>query len=164
MPNFKFNILSVSGITNTSNLRILFYSDKFCIQELVHKKVIGRGKNCNGLYVLDNSNCDDYSLVVTADIWHSRLGHPSKKYMSLLCNKLNCNIDDMNKEFPCYVCPLAKQRKLPFNKHTSFAVNKFDLIHCDTWSPYHIQSHSKHRYFLTLVDDKTRFTCIYLMK
>ena len=40
----------------------------------------------------------------------------------------------------------------------------FDLIHCDIWGPYHLNSHSGHRFFLTLVDDCTRFTWIFLLK
>lgn len=37
-----------------------------------------------------------------------------------------------------------------------------NLVHCDTWSPYHIPTH--YQYFLTLVDDCTKFTWVYLMK
>lgn len=51
-----------------------------------------------------------------------------------------------------------------YTKNVTFANEKFDLLHCDTWGPYHIKSHSQHQYFLTLVDDKTRVTWIYLMK
>ena len=40
----------------------------------------------------------------------------------------------------------------------------FDLIHCDIWGPYHIPSYSGYQYFLTLVDDCTRFTWLYLLK
>ena len=40
----------------------------------------------------------------------------------------------------------------------------FDLIHCDIWGPYHLNSHSGHKYFLTLVDDCTKFTWIFLLK
>lgn len=42
--------------------------------------------------------------------------------------------------------------------------NLFDLIHCDIWGPYHVSSHSGYNYFLTLVDDYSRFTWIYILR
>lgn len=69
-----------------------------------------------------------------------------------------------NKIIPCQICPLAKQRRLPFKSNNHLSENAFDLIHLDIWGPFHTASHSGHRYFLTLVDDRTRFTRIYLLK
>lgn len=40
----------------------------------------------------------------------------------------------------------------------------FDLIHCDTWGLYHTPTCAGHTFFLTLVDDCTRFTWVFLMK
>ena len=140
------------------------FADYFYIQETLHKKVIGRGKAVHGLYILDEYNDTAHTLAVTTTTWHSRLGHLSNKHLALLRNTISCNVHDINKDFPCYICPLAKQKKLSFPKNVTFANEKFDLLHCDTWGPYHIKSHSQHQYFLTLVDYKTRFTWIYLMK
>ena len=43
-------------------------------------------------------------------------------------------------------------------------MNAFDLIHIDIWGPINILSVHGHRYFLTIVDDCTRHTWIYVMK
>ena len=40
----------------------------------------------------------------------------------------------------------------------------FSLIHCDTWGPYRVSTCNGHKYFLTIVDDHTRTTWVYLMK
>jgi len=40
----------------------------------------------------------------------------------------------------------------------------FELIHCDIWGGYSIPTHNGARYFLTIVDDFTRCTWVYLMK
>ena len=40
----------------------------------------------------------------------------------------------------------------------------FDLMHCVIWGPYHTPTYGGHKYFLTLVDDNTRFTWRYLVK
>lgn len=40
----------------------------------------------------------------------------------------------------------------------------FDLIHCDVWKPYSVATYAGHRYFLSLVDDCTMFTWVYLVR
>lgn len=50
--------------------------------------------------------------------------------------------------------------------HSSLITNcPVDHLICytDIWGPYHIPSHSGHKYFLTLVDDCSKFTWIYLL-
>ncbi|XP_060972294.1 uncharacterized protein LOC133038222 [Cannabis sativa] len=133
------------------------------LNDKLHLKEIGRGSSSTGLYTLDTARSKNV-LSVTADLWHSRLGHLSQKRLALLSNQLNCAVNTLHQYTPCYIFPLAKQRKLPFPNKNSFANNRFDLVHCDTWGPYHIPSHSNYKYFLTLVDDHTRFTWIYLMQ
>ena len=39
-----------------------------------------------------------------------------------------------------------------------------DLIHCDVWGLFAKSTHDGFRYFLTIVDDATRSTSVYLMK
>lgn len=58
----------------------------------------------------------------------------------------------------CTVCPLAKQTRLPFSVSTSIAHSNFDIIHGDMWGPYRVSTYDGKSYFLTLVDDYSRFT------
>lgn len=39
----------------------------------------------------------------------------------------------------------------------------FDLIHMDVWGPYKVATYNGMKYFLTLVDDKSRWTCTFLL-
>lgn len=60
--------------------------------------------------------------------------------------------------------PFVKQTRLPFplsNNRTSAA---FDPIHMDVWGPYNTLTYDGIRFFLTLVDDYTRWTWIFLMR
>lgn len=68
---------------------------------------------------------------------------------------------DMN---VCHICPLAKQRRLSFPFNNNVANDVFDLIHCDIWGPFKIPTYSGHKFFLTLVDDASRYTWTYLMR
>ena len=40
----------------------------------------------------------------------------------------------------------------------------FDILYVDIWGPYHVPTVEGYKFFLTLVDDCTRTTWIYLMK
>lgn len=63
----------------------------------------------------------------------------------------------------CYICPLDNRDDcLLF--HTNITSAPFDLVHCDVWGPFHVASCSGFRYFLTIVDDLTRFTWVYLLR
>lgn len=97
-------------------------------------------------------------------IWHERLGHPSVKVVQFLNHLLKLDVVISPKDTPCSICPLAKQKRLPFISHHHIAAKTFDLIHCDAWGPYHIPTSNNQRYFFTLVDDCTRFTWAFIMQ
>ena len=64
----------------------------------------------------------------------------------------------------CEICPLAKHKRLPFPFHNHVSEFPFDLIHCDIWGPYVVPTIAGHKYFLTIFNDCTRSTWVYLMK
>ena len=89
------------------------------------------------------------------------MGHPSferlqvmQSYYPFLHN---------NKNFMCSTCHYAKHKRLSFSSSISHASNKFDLLHIDIWGACSKISMHGHRYFLTIVDDYSRFTWIHLM-
>ena len=60
-------------------------------------------------------------------------------------------------------CIQAKQTRCSFPLSNNKTTDIFEMIHCDIWGPYRVPSHSGARYFLTIVDDFSRGTWIYLM-
>lgn len=56
IPNFPFNLISVSQFTKQYNCSITFYPDSFIFQDLATKKTIGRGRVSGGLYLFDDSS------------------------------------------------------------------------------------------------------------
>jgi len=100
--------------------------------------------SCNPLNKksLCNSTANDRNLTM-----HMRLGHSASF------------------SYPeCPICPLAKQSRTPFSSSTSRTSQIFALIHVDIWGPYHTVNHDGSRYFLTIVDDFSRATWIFLMQ
>lgn len=102
--------------------------------------------------------------VRTYDLWHGRLGHPSRQVLSLLTKDLNIGDIFSNKvDEPCDICFRAKQTRCSFSESDSKASELFELIHCDIWGAYHIPSTCGAHYFLTIVDDTSRAVWVYLM-
>lgn len=95
--------------------------------------------------------------------WHTRLGHPSLKHLSHLKSLIHVDSFKGTCTDKCLICPLAKQRRLSFQSNNNLASHIFDLIHCD-WGPYKVPTHAGYRFFLTKVDDFSRYTWIFLMK
>jgi hypothetical protein len=99
---------------------------------------------------------------VNKSLWHYRLGHPSDLPLRLLSHVIPQVLHESNKN--CSICPLAKQHRLSFPHSSSISPQPFDLIHCDIWGPFSIKSLTGSSYFLTIVDDHTRFTWIHLLE
>ncbi|GAU20755.1 hypothetical protein TSUD_239490 [Trifolium subterraneum] len=55
-------------------------------------------------------------------------------------------------------------KRLSFNNSSTKSASNFDIIHMDIWGPLAIPSMFCFKYFLTIVDDRSKFTWIYLMK
>ena len=102
------------------------------------------------------------NVVVPSSLWHLGLGHPSDAKLSSLKNVLSDVVCTFNKE--CEICPLAKHKRLPFPFLNHISEFPFDIVHCDIWGPYSVPTIDGHKYFLTIVDDCTRSTWVYLMK
>lgn len=105
--------------------------------------------------MIKSSLTDEYTF------WYNRLGHaPASKLRFIDCIK-HC-VHDVDKL--CLTCPMAKFTKLPFSLSESHAEKPFELIHTDIWGPYRVCTRQKFKYFLTIVDDCSRMTWIYLIQ
>ncbi|KAL4295554.1 hypothetical protein GQ457_12G004050 [Hibiscus cannabinus] len=117
IPFFSFIIVSVSRLAS------------------IQSRTIGIAKVVNGLYqlqlqsVVSNAvSCNVSQNPYMLDIWHLRLGHPSKQRMKFF--------SFMNKAIPatynseCDTCHLAKHKMLPFQLVFQFL--SLFLIFC-TW-------------------------------
>ena len=69
----------MSKLTRILNCSISFFLDYFLIQDLLTKRIIGRGHEFEGLYILETEvpKSVAFSGVVTPFKLHYRLGHPS---------------------------------------------------------------------------------------
>lgn len=176
VPHFKHSLLSVQKLIKDSKCEIQFHPDHCTIVDSSTRKIKGIGKVRNGLYYLENDElnitCDIKCLTAEKntinsqkpnplELWHYRLGHaPVAKLKHIP------DISPFTNENPrvCVTCPMSKFPRLPFSLSQSRAAEPFDLVHMDIWGPYKVCTKGKYRFFLTLVDDNTRATWVYLLE
>jgi len=59
---------------------------------------------------------------------------------------------------------LPKSKTLPFPSGAHRASTCFELIHSDVWGMSHVVSHANYKYFVTFIDDYSRFTWLYFLR
>jgi histone deacetylase 1/2 len=63
----------------------------------------------------------------------------------------------------CDACQRAKSHQLPYPKSTSISNHPLELVFSDVWGPAP-DSASRYKYYVSFVDDYSKFTWIYLLK
>ena len=99
-------------------------------------------------------------------LWHNRLGHLHSKLLSLMLNTGSINENKISFSHisdECSVCKLGKNKVLPFPSKSTMASNCFDIIHSDVWGITPVISHTNFKYFVTFIDDLSRFTWVYFL-
>ena len=123
----------MSKLTRTLNCSISFFPDHYLIQDLSTKRIIGRGRESGGLYILETKvpksvACSEF---VTPFDLHCRLGHPSLPLLKKLYPQFS-SLSSLN----CESCQYVKLHQV----HLSPKVNKrasapFEVVHSDVWGP-----------------------------
>lgn len=128
------------------------------------RTLIGAGEQREGLYYLQVTapvRVYHTNGVSAFDMWHRRMGHPLSKVVELLPYiDVTRNKGSIKS---CDVCFRAKQCRDVFFSSNNKAKDCFDLIHCDLWGAYIVPTSCGAGYFLTIIDDCSRATWIYLL-
>ena len=102
------------------------------------------------------------------DDWHARYGHVSIENLKMLFRKdltRGLNVDLRNPPSNCLACAKCKATRKPFPKRRGIRSRKLgELIHTDIWGPTRHTSLGGKRYFLTCIDDYSRYMTVYFLK
>jgi hypothetical protein len=94
-------------------------------------------------------------------MWHKCLSHPNSDVLRTLFKSgllENKACSSLNLSFNCTSCKLGKSKVLHFPHHASRASQCFDIIHSDVRGIAPVVSHAHYKYFVTFIDDFSRFT------
>ncbi|RVW31572.1 Retrovirus-related Pol polyprotein from transposon TNT 1-94 [Vitis vinifera] len=98
----------------------------------------------------------------SASLWHKRLGHISKSRVERLVSDGILDSLDFSDFDICVECIKGKQtktKKLGVNR----AIDVLELIHTDICGPYPTASWNGQQYFITFIDDYSRYGYLFLI-
>ena len=174
VPSFRRNLISISAL-DKSGYSCSFGNGKL---SLFHdSKLVGSGSllSYDNLYSLDiNASFNETLHLSTrgvkrkltnensAALWHKRLGHISRRRMERLVSDEILNPLDFTDFDVCVNCIMGKQtnmRRFEANR----TLDVLELIHTDICGPFPTVSWNGQQYFITFIDDFSRYGYIYLI-
>jgi hypothetical protein len=168
VPALSMNIVSVSRVVRDG---YFFKSEtngcSICMNNIFYVHTSDR----DGLFIL-NLDCND-SHINSVDtkrcklnddntmyMWHCHLGHIGVKCMKDgLLESLD--FDSLDR---CESCLMAKMTKTLFTGFVEWATDLLGIIHTDVCEPMSVSTCNGYCYFVTFIDDLSRYGYTYLMK
>jgi len=126
------------------------------------KKYCDQGLFVLNIYEVMNESKSSVYIVDSYDIWHARLEHVNSSYFMKLQRLGLINMHDKQNS-KCDVCVESK-----ITKKTCYFVERqtelLGLIHIDLADLKQTMSRGGKNYFVTFIDDFSRYTKVYLIK
>lgn len=169
VPTLEENLLSVRKLTE-KDFQVKF-TGKIC--NIIKDKVtVATADISENLYRLQF----DQKALIAGDrhrkdcqhTWHRKLGHRNQEAIEEMEKKnlaTDFKITDCGIRGTCKVCIKGKMTRQPFPKKSwSKTEDILDLVHTDVCGPMQTKTPGNKRYVLTLIDDYSRYTVVYLLE
>jgi hypothetical protein len=96
--------------------------------------------------------------------WHDRLGHLAFPIVQRVLKECNMPFQqESNKDHFCGPCQQSKSHQLPYSRSTSVSSHPLELVYSNVWGPAP-ESVGRYKYYVSFVDNYSKFTWIYLFK
>lgn len=157
VENLSHNLLSVRKV-NDAGYKVVFY--KGCASIIINREVI-TCRSMRNLFVasfkIKEAEMCNLSKEEEKTIWHLRLGHINRRGLQILGLPYS--------DKACDSCMKGKATRNQFEMKTTPRSSRIgELLHCDVWGPFNIETINGEKYFLSITDDYSHFTFVYLMK
>ena len=165
VPTAHKDLLSVNRLARDNHVFFEFHPDHFCVKEQATRKTLLTGPCRRGLYPVRPANKEVLSAhKLPASLWHHRLGHPASSVVQRVLHHHKIPfIQESNKTSICDACQKGKSHQLPYPRSSSVSSSVLDLIFSDVWgSPP--SSVGRNNYYVSFIDDHSKFTWIYLLR
>ena len=174
VPTVSRNLISVSKLA-LDGFAIEFKNNGFGL--IKNSNNVGSGFLLDGLYRLNLEKNFSETLVTlhpnvgtkrtlndekSAYLWHKRLGHISRPRIErLIKDGILHNLDWANYDV-CVDCIKGKQTKHT-KKGATRSTQLLEIIHTDICGPFDIPSIGGEKYFITFIDDFSRYCILYML-
>ncbi|MBW0535699.1 hypothetical protein O181_075414 [Austropuccinia psidii MF-1] len=158
VPKGPVNLISVLQLVD-HGIRPHYKNDNFLIKQ--GNSIVATFTRDGNLYSNQNQSQANLVDTVKGRDWNTLMGHPSDKYLEILLTQLGIS-EPFTLSRDCEVCSKSKIQRTPHKSLLPQTSSPFFKIHSDTLeiSP---ETRKGYRYVLVLIDDFTRFNCIYLL-
>ena len=172
VPEIRKNLVSGS-LLSKKGFKLMFVSDNFILTK--NGMYVRKGYMSNGLFKMNvmtvvphikninKKNMSSAYMIESSNVWHGRLGHVNYDTLRRLINMEclpNFKIDPNHK---CEICVESKLTRTSFQS-IERSSEPLELIHLDICELKFVQTRGGKKYFLTLIDDCTRYSYVYLLK
>nr|GFA44301.1 hypothetical protein [Tanacetum cinerariifolium] len=172
VPNIRKNLVSSFKLCK-NGVKAVIESDKVILSKA--NVFIGKAYAFNGMFKLninkitssayfpDCNFISNFSIECSAfNLWHNYLGHINYKTMKDMLKQSIISYNGEHKD-KCKICVEAKLKRKPFPKvDRQFEI--LELVHYDICELNGQLTRGGNRYFITFVDDCSRYTYVYLLK
>lgn len=170
VPELSTNLMSVAKITDYG-YTVIFQKNQALIKNSSGKTVIKANRE-NDLYYMKFDEVEKVNAVEENDTnimkWHKKLGHLNESDLNAASKKKlikGLEIKEKEKLGDCETCLKGKMTRLPFNTSDGIKTKEpLEILHTDVCGPMQAETFAGSRYFVTFIDDFTRYCCVYFMK
>lgn len=177
VPDLRTNLISIGKVTD-AGYNVIFRDSE---AEVVDRSgnILITAKRESGLYYLhglNNTQCKNaIELNVTTitpkenslQDWHFRMGHLNVKVLKEAIKTgsiVGVKMEDSSDDFQCRVCLQGKMSRPPFPRESKRSTTPGEVIHSYLCGPMRVESHGKSLYFITFINDCSRWTEILFIK
>lgn len=172
VSDLRTNLLSVATITD-HNLEVRFRQKDAIVLDK-DDTIVMRADRIGNLYYVKQSK-ESASAVEpkqveksAIDQWHERLGHLNERDLKSMAKSglvYGLNFKDGEKLSKCEVCAREKLASTPFPKGSEDRTSEvLEIVHTDLSGAMRHPSWSGKRYFVTFIDDYSRWCEVYFIK
>ncbi|GKC38507.1 retrovirus-related pol polyprotein from transposon TNT 1-94 [Tanacetum coccineum] len=144
-------------------------SDKFVLSK--NQMYVGKGYAVNGMFKLNvmvvkndiNKMNSSAYLIESSNVWHGRLGHVNFNSMRRLIKFNSIPNFHIDSKYKCETCVEAKLTRSSF-KSVKRKTKPLDMIHTDICDLKSLPTKGGNKYFITFIDDCTKYCYVYLLK
>ena len=170
VPKLAYNLISVTKASQKG--KTIKFTMSACYVLDKRHKMVAKATKVGSLYQLDhkpNYECANVAEKpdTKEDIWHKRYGHLGISNLQTLARKnLVSGFDfDVTQELTfCEACPQGKQHRTKFSSSGRRADDLLGLVYSDICGKMNEKSLGGAEYFLTFIDDKSRYVWVYCLQ
>ncbi|KAM1351501.1 hypothetical protein ACFXTH_005260 [Malus domestica] len=169
VPQLSQHLLSMYQLCKDNNCRCIVDEFSVCIQDKVTNKVLYQGLSNQAVYPLPllkppkTNPAAFLGQKINDSLWHCRLGHPTNSVLQVALSKSAITSSCNSPSQTCTACLQGKFTKLPFPVMASKSFVPFEVIHTDVWGPSPTKSIEGYSYYVSFIDECTRYTWIFPM-